>query len=267
MDVSIIIVSYNTKKILANCLDSIYENTKKISFEIIVVDNGSIDGTVEYLKKQAKSRANLKIILNDSNHGFAKANNQAIKLTKGRRILLLNSDTIINKGMLGKLIDQSAKSDDEDILVPRLLNSDKTVQPSCYHFPTPWGAVLEFWFGKKGRFLKYYPNIKEPVVVDAAVGAAFLIPRGVLDKVGLLDEKYFLYFEDIDYCKRARSKGVRVVYLPMVEVIHLHGESGKKLNRKPNQWLIESSKRYHGNVKYEIITLVIKLGRRFLTKN
>jgi len=264
-DISIIIISYNTKQILKNCLDSIFENTRKISFELIVVDNASTDGTVGFLKELAKNKTSLNLILNTSNLGFAKANNQAIKLAKGKRVLLLNSDTIINEGVIGQLTDQSMKFNDEAILAPRLLNTDGSVQPSCYHFPTITGAILEFWLGKVSQFSKYYPKGEQPLEVDAAVGAVLLIPREVIDKVGYLNEKYFMYFEDLDYCRRARLKNIKVVYLPSIEIVHLHGESGKNLKEKPNQWLTESSKKYHGIIKYQLITAIIKISSKFKT--
>ena len=263
-NLSIIIVSFNTRLVLKRCIDSIYI-TKGDSFELIVVDNNSTDGTKEYLKELVESKNNLRVIFNNYNSGFAKANNQAIKAAKAKRVLLLNSDTIVSKGVINKLVNASLKYNDEAILAPRLLNFDKSVQPSCYHFPTIWGAILEFWFGKDGRFSKYYPKGEQSQEVDAAVGAVLLIPRDVVERVGFLSEKYFMYFEDLDYCRRARLKNIKVVYLPSIEIVHLHGESGKNLKEKSNQWLTESSKKYHGIIKYQLITAIIKISSKFKT--
>jgi len=262
-NLSIIIVSYNTRLVLKKCIDSIFQNTKEASFELIIIDNNSTDGTKEYLKELAESKNNLRVIFNNYNSGFAKANNQAIKVAKAKRVLLLNSDTIVGKGVINKLVNASLKYNDEAILAPRLLNFDKSVQPSCYHFPTIWGAILEFWLGKDGRFSKYYPKGDQSQEVDAAVGAALLIPRDVVERVGFLSEKYFMYFEDLDYCRRAKLINIKVIYLPSVEIVHLHGESGKSLPFKTNSWLTESSKIYHGVFRHFLVNLILWSGQKW----
>ncbi len=258
---SIIVVSYNTKQLLHNCLKSIEKNRKELkSVEVIVVDNGSTDGSKEYLKTTTKD---LKVIFNDRNLGFAEANNQGIKIAKGKYVLLLNSDTVVKAGALKQLVEFAEEKPDAGVIGSQLLNPDDSVQPSCYHSPSIFGAVKEFWLGQKGAFTKYAPGTKEPVAVDAVVGAAFLIRKEVIDKIGLLDEQYFMYFEDLDYCRRAWRAGYKVYYLPGAEIIHLHGASGKKLKSKPNQWLIESSKIYHGKFRHYLINFIIWLGQKY----
>jgi len=270
---SIIIVNYNTQALLKQCLESIInpqgkktkkKDNKNLKTEIIVVDNASTDGSKKMLtelKRQIEINRNmpiaLKVIFNKKNLGFAKANNQGIKIAKGKYILLLNSDTIVREEALERLGEFVQKKQDAGVVGPQLLNINGTVQPSCYYLPTLMGAIKEFWLGKQGAFLKYYPRTEKASVVEAVVGAAFLIPRKIIDKVGTLDEQYFMYFEDLDYCRRVGLAGYRVYYLPSAKISHLHGASGKKLASRPNKWLIESSKIYNGPLRYYLISFVI----------
>jgi GT2 family glycosyltransferase len=259
--ISVVIVSFNTKNVLQNCLESLYK-TKMVSFEIIIVDNASQDETIGYLDKILEEKDNIQLIKNDYNAGFAKATNQGIRVAKAKRILLLNSDTLLSEKTLRQLIYFSKIYGDESIMAPALLNADGTIQASCFRFPTIIGAVAEFWLGKEGRFSKYIPKGATPKVVDAAVGAALLIPRKVIDKIGLLDERFFMYFEDIDYCRRAKMNGIKVVYLPLVKITHIHGESGKSRPKRTNSWLEQSSKSYHGFFKYNLLYLILLVGQK-----
>ncbi|MCD6225630.1 glycosyltransferase family 2 protein, partial [bacterium] len=197
------------------------------------------------------------------NLGFSKANNQGISIAQGKYLLLLNSDTIVKKGSLEKMVEFAEAHHDAGVVGPRLLNADGSIQPSCFNFPSVLGAIKEFWLGKKGSFTKWAPKGKQPVEVDAVVGAAFLITPQARKKVGLLDERYFFYFEDIDYCRRVWRAGLKVYYFPQAEIIHLHGASGKKLKQKPNQWLIASSKIYYGWWRYYLINSIIWLGQKY----
>jgi len=265
MILSIIIVSFNTKEVLADCLNSIKKSLKnnKLSdkTEIFVVDNNSTDGSKEYLKKIKQK--NLFVIFNQQNFGFAKANNQAIKKSRGKYILLLNSDTLVKNDSLIKLLEFAQKHPDAGVVAPRLLNQDGSIQASCFHLPSLKNVFREYFLNQKGRFSKYAPKINHPVEVEAVVGAAFLITPAALDRVGFLDERYFMYFEDLDYCRRTARAGLKVFYLPGVEIFHLHGVSGQKLKDKPSNWLIQSSKRYHGVLLHYLINILIWLGLKW----
>ena len=276
---SIIIINYNTQKILKKCLESLEVHAGEVpgEVEIIVVDNGSTDGSVEYLRqltrrgvnelKQNNKRVNLltrnkitiKLIENKENLGFARAVNQGIKLAKGENILLLNSDTMVQKGSLVDLLNFE-KEKYPTVIGARLLNPDGSIQSSCFNLPTVWRAVKEYWLGQKGTFAKFFPKGEKPVEVEAVVGGAMLIPRKIIEKVGLFDERYFMYFEDLDYCRRVRKAGFKIYYLPKSEIIHEHGASGRKLADEKNQWrrLIPSSKIYYGILRHWLITFVIK---------
>jgi GT2 family glycosyltransferase len=260
MDLSIIIVSFNTKDILKQCLESLPS-----SAEIVVVDNGSTDDTGEMLKKAKDSYPNLKLIFNQKNLGFAKAVNQGLKQAKGEYLLLLNSDILVKKGALAKLVDFVKKESQAGVVGGCLLNPDGSPQGSCFYFPTLWRVIREFWLGKDDFSVmrKYFPSGKKPVEVEAVIGAVFLIPRKVLSKVGFLNERFFMYFEDLDYCRQVRKAGFRVYYLPGVEFIHFHGQSGKNIPQQTHRWLVESSKVYHGPVNYYLITFVVWLGQKW----
>ncbi len=245
---SIIIVNYNTKKLTLDCIKSIQKFAPKFNYEIIVVDNAS-------LNKLTPQK--FKLIQNSNNLGFSKANNQGIRMALGKYILLLNSDIVVQKGALDALVNFAEITPDAGVIGSRLLNPDLTIQPSVFNFPTVTNAVVHYWFNKK-ILGKYAPEENNPTQVDAVVGAAFLITPKALKKVGLLNEKYFMYFEDIDYCRKVRSVGMKVYYLPSSEIIHMHGASGGK-----NKYLIDASKAYHGLLNYYLITFVIRISQIF----
>jgi len=262
IDLSVIIVSFNTEGLLGGCINSILKNKEGIKTEIIVVDNASTDNSRQDLKKLAGQKA-ITLIENKKNVGFARAVNQGIKASSGKFVLLFNSDAILKRYALERLIEFSQKKNNQVVIGVQLLNVDGSVQPSCYWFPSFWGAFEEFWLGRKGRFQKFAPRGKKPVVVDAVIGAAFFLSRKVIDKVGLLDGKFFLYFEDLDYCQRVKKAGMAVYYLPTAQAIHFHGQSGKKLGGKPNRWLKDSSRLYHGTIKHYLINFIIWSGQKW----
>jgi GT2 family glycosyltransferase len=280
---SVIIVSFNTRDLLKQCLESLEEESERVKEqEIIIVDNGSTDGSVDYLrdlerkkfrnqeKKKSKSlnvsnSLSLKVIFNQRNLGFAKAVNQAIKQSKGEYLLLLNSDIIVKPKAMEKMVEFASKHSEAGVVGGRLLNPDGSVQGSCFYLPTIGRVFREFWLKQKKISVtqKYAPLATKPVEVEAVMGAVFLIPRRILSKVGFFDERYFMYFEDLDYCRRVKKAGFRVYYLPTAEFIHKHGASGKMIPEKTRQWLVESSKIYHGLLKYWLITFIIWSGQKF----
>lgn len=262
---SIIIVNYNTKDLVLECIRSIKVEGSKITKEIIIVDNGSSDGSASKFKSIYKNDNSIKILENDSNLGFAKGNNIGMKAAKGEYILLLNSDTLVKKNSLGKLVEFAELKPDAGVVGPKLLNIDGSFQPSVSHFPSIINAIREYWLGQKGGFELYTPNTDEPLVVDAVVGAAFLITPSALKKVGLLNERYFFYYEDLDYCRRARDMSLKVYFLPTSQVIHYLGASGKNIAKPEFQWrrLITSSKIYNGILTHYLINFIIWSGQKW----
>ncbi len=257
MTLSIIIVSYNTKRLTVQCLDSIERNKPSFSYEVIVVDNGSTDGTVDAI--QRKKYKNTKVLINKKNLGFAKANNKGIQKSRGSYILLLNSDTKILNTALSQLVSFAQSHPDAGLVAPRLLNVDKTIQASCFRLPTITRAVKQYWLGQAGILDKYYPETETEVVVESVVAAAILITPETRKKVGLLNETFFMYFEDLEYCKRVNKAGLHVYYVPSITIVHIHGASGKG---GVNRLLIDSSKKYFGSVRYYLYTFILWSGQK-----
>jgi len=230
MDLSIIIPSFNTKEILRNCLQSILDNTKKITFEIIVVDNNSCDKSPEMIEKNFSS---VKLIQNEENLGFAKANNQGINKATGKYILFLNSDTLITNKAIEKMVDFMINHKEIDAIGPKLLNLDNSIQPSAGFFPNPFVVFnmlfLEHFLG--GRFVRTsYPCLKK---VDWVMGAALMVKKEITDKIGGFDEKIFMYYDEVDYCYRIYKAGDSIYYYPEAEIIHLWQKSSQSGREGP----------------------------------
>ena len=162
------------------------------------------------------------------------------------------------------LIRFAEETPDAGVVGSRLLNIDGSLQMSCYRFPTVMNAIREYWFNQKGLFEKFAPKGVHPTVVDSVVGAAFLITPKARKKAGMLDERYFAYFEDIDYCREVKKKGLKVYYLPSSVITHYHGATFKKFADESKQWrkLIPSSKIYHGLFRHYLINAIIWLGQK-----
>ena len=266
---SIIIVSFNTKEILKACLKSLRSGCRDLEgeWETIIVDNHSTDGSREYLKSQNSTpeggQAKLKIIFNHTNLGFARAVNLGIKKAKGEFILLLNSDIVCEKDSITKLVRFAGSKENLGLVGGRLYFPSGEPQPSTFHLPTIKGAIREFWLGQEGSFGQYLSSGDEPQIVEAVVGALMLIPRTVLEKIGSLDERYFMYFEDLDFCGRLKKANLKVYYYPPAAFTHFHGQSGKKTPAKMNQYLVKSSKIYYGALKHNLINLIIWWGQKW----
>jgi len=256
MKLSIIIVSYNTKSLTLACIKSIYSCKPNLLFEVIVVDNASTDGSVEALQKLDEKIVYIK---SDRNLGFSKANNLGLKKAKGEYKLLLNSDTKLTTPIFEKLVLFAQEHPDAGIVSPRLLNLDMTTQGSIFRLPTLTRAIAQYWFGVPNLLDKYAITKGSFVEVESVVGAAFLITPQAQTKVGLLDEKYFMYFEDLDYCRRVRSQHLKIYYLPEITLIHHHGASGKS---GVNSLIVDSSKKYFGIIQYYIYTFVLWSGQK-----
>jgi len=234
-DLSIIIVSYNTKKLLKNCIESIYETAKNMNYEIIVVDNASVDGSPELIEEEFNSVA---LIKNKANLGFARANNQAIKLAKGRYLLLLNSDTILREGTIETMVHFIERTPRAAAVGPKVVGADGTLQNKGFFFPSIFFSVV-ILFGinrffpekiKRRLFPQFYWDENDVREVDYLEGSCLLLRKEAVDEVGLLPEEYFMYFEDAEWCFRAKERDYEIWYLPTAEIIHYGSSSqlGKK---------------------------------------
>ena len=246
MDLSIIIVNYKSKDFTDACIRSIYENTDKISFEIIVIDNDSNDGCMEMLNiKHPK----VKGYQNKENSGFSKANNIGIRLSTGRYLLLLNPDTLIRDRALEKMVSFMGANSNAGIAGCRVENPNGTLQRACRRsLPTPLVAFFRLsglgrLFPKSKVLAKYnLSHIREnkQIEVDAVSGAFLMFRNEVLEDIGGLDEDYFMYAEDIDFCYRANRKGWKVMYYPGTRITHFKGESSKHLSMKATKAFYDS---------------------------
>ena len=231
MELSIIIVNFNTKDITQACLNSIKKYAKGVVYEIILVDNGSTDGSIEAFKKYS----DVHVIANENNLGFAKANNQGIKIAKGNYILLLNSDTEIQEDSIGTMVRFMDGHPKAGASTCRLLLPSGQMDPACHRgFPTPWASLtylagLEKIFPTVGLFAGYhqgYKNMSIPHQVDCISGAFFLVRREATKQVGLLNEDYFMYAEDIDWAYRLKQAGWEIWFNPETSVLHKKKQSG-----------------------------------------
>ena len=230
IDVSIIIVSYNTKDFTRQCLNSIYSNVKGVSFEIICIDNDSSDGTPAMLREDFPD---VILIESKTNLGYARANNLGISRSIGQYVVLLNSDTVIMPGSLEQTIDFMLRHPDAGAASPKLLNPDGSIQYCIRTLPD-----IKTAFYQSIGWHKLFPNNKitaayyktdldynKILSVDSIGTTCYVISRQVLQKVGVLDEYFFLYNADLDYNKRIKDAGYNIYYLPHSQIIHYGGVS------------------------------------------
>jgi GT2 family glycosyltransferase len=233
MKLSVIIVNYNVKYLLEQCLLSVFESNRSFDMEVIVADNNSTDGSVAYLRSRFPEAI---FIENKDNPGFSKANNQAYRLTKGEYVLLLNPDTLLGENVLANVCDFMDTHPEAGAVGVKMLNgSGKFLTESKRGFPTPWASFCKtFGLAKLfpqtrlfGRYNLKYLNENEIHQVDILAGAFMLIRRATCEKTGLLDESFFMYGEDIDLSYRITACGYKNYYLPC-PIIHYKGESMNK---------------------------------------
>lgn len=234
IDLSIIIVNYNVKEFLLNLLQSIRNAINNIAAEIIVVDNASDDGSVELLKEKY---SDVKLIINEVNVGFGAANNQALKIARGKYFLLINPDTIVKENTFDEMIGFFERTPDTGIAGCKVLNPDGTLQLACRRgFPGPWTSFTKVMglskiFPNSRLFARYnltYLDENQTYEVDAVSGAFMMMRRELYEKIGGFDPQFFMYGEDLDLCYRSQKNGFKVYYLHTTEVIHYKGESTKR---------------------------------------
>lgn len=242
MKLSIIIVNYNTYALTKQTIDSIIQKEHPFQYEILLVDNASCDGSIERLQQEYKialSQGILQILINHTNMGFSKANNIGIKIAKGDYILLLNSDTVINGNCLESCLAKIEEDTGIGALGCKVVLSDGSLDHACKRgFPTPKASLYYLLKLYKKNPIKYgqYNALQLPEnqigEVDCLTGAFMLMPKNVLSKVGLLDEDFFMYGEDIDLCYRIKEAGYKILYYPKAQITHYKGGSSKKKRTK-----------------------------------
>ncbi len=241
MDLSVIVVSWNTRDLLRACLRSADDTVSGLQVEVVVVDNGSIDGSPEMVAREFPQAT---LIRNEANRGFAAASNQAILESAGRHVLLLNPDTEVRSGALATLVRFLDEHPNAGAAGSALTEPDGTLQLSCSPIPT---LSRELW-----RLLhldRLWPYASYPMEtwsklipreVDVAQGACLLLRRDVLAQAGYLDEDYFIYTEEVDLCHRVRRRGWKVYWVPTAEVVHYGGRSTRQVAGPMFLWLYRS---------------------------
>ena len=228
VDVTVIIVSYNVIEFLQKCLESLIKNSTKYKYEIFVVDNNSTDGSADKIKSNFPQ---VHWIQNYQNEGFAAANNQAIRQSSGRYIWMLNPDTILVDDALSPLVNLLDEKTQAAVCGSRLLNHDYSLQFSCYPFPT---LGREFWrlfhldsIKKIAEYPMHQWDLNKPIEVDNIQGASLLLRRSYLEKIGLLDDSFFMYTEEVDLNFRFKKAGWKIYWEPRSKIIHYGGQSTK----------------------------------------
>ena len=266
IDLSVIIVNWNTRDLLVRCLNSITQVTQRMKAEIFVVDNRSSDESGRTVKERFSQ---VILIENETNLGFAGANNQALRRSKGNYLLLLNPDTQVKEEPIQKLISMMDAHPDVGITGVQLLNSDGSKQNSIANFPSLATELLNKsllrWLSP-GKFPGKEKDYPEPIEVDSVIGACMMVRREALDQVGLLDEDYFLFLEETDWCYRMKRAGWKIYHVPDAEVYHFQGKSAEKEKKRARVEYFRS--RYHffkknkGNLQWFILLagVLIRLG-------
>ncbi|MBU1037176.1 glycosyltransferase family 2 protein, partial [Patescibacteria group bacterium] len=258
MDLSIIIVSWNVSEYLKRCLKSIYQAAGENSQQVIVIDNNSSDKTKEMLEQEFPQ---VNLISNKKNLGFAKACNQGLAKAGGRYLLLLNPDTEIIDDALDEMVEFMNKNPEVGIAGCKLLNEDRTIQPSVRRFPSFLVQLgMMFKLHHLVRFKSYlakdlnYNQIQE---VEQLMGAFMIIRRDVFKEIGYFDDKYHLWFEEVDYCLRARKHGFKVVYTPAAQIIHYGGQSFKQTHSFKKQFYFSLSRLHYLRKHHNFLTFIV----------
>lgn len=236
--VDVVIVNYNSTDYLLSCIRSIYRVNNGNSLNIYVEDNGSVDG----VERVSREWGDVNLSVKESNEGYSRSVNDGLKKSRAPYVVLLNPDTVLNPGFFGKVIRCMEEDPAIGVLGPRILNPDGTIQGSARSFPTALTALfgrnslLTRWFPdnpiSRRNMLHFRSDGKTPMAVDWVSGACMVVRKEALERVGVLDERFFMYWEDVDLCRRMGDGGWKVVYDPGPAVVHhVGGSSGKLLFR------------------------------------
>lgn len=269
MDLSIITVPWNVKDLVRKNFQAIYSRTSNIEFEVISVDNNSQDGTKDMIRFEFPQ---VKAILNDYNAGFSKANNQGIKISKGRYVLLLNPDMQVHEGTLEGMVRWMDANPEAGIAGCKLTKENGEIVPHVRHYPGLFDQMAVIL-----KLPHLFPTILNHYMwrdfdysceqeVDSIRGSFFMIRREVLDKLGGLDERYFIWFEEVDFCRQAKEAGWKVMYTPSVECIDYVGKSFAQVPGGKLQKIFQASmtlyfKKWHSRWQTCVIRLTWPIGR------
>lgn len=266
-NISIILVNYNGQEFLINCLASIVKQVQNINYEVIIVDNSSVDDSVKTIQNNFPT---FKLICSDSNLGFGKANNLGVKQSQGEYLLFLNTDTVLIENTPKILADYLTANQDVGAVGSRLTFKDGSYQLSCGRFPN---LVIEFIYKIRAKldyqwhqqfsvfYDRQYSKVQE---VGWVTGACLMMRRDVFEQIGGFDENFFMYFEDKDLCKQVKELGYKVVYYPETTIVHLLGGSSHGIKKSVNKYYRDSQIYYYqkhlGKFQASILKLYLTLS-------
>jgi GT2 family glycosyltransferase len=268
LDISIIIVNWNTRQITADCLHSIYAETSGLEYEVIVIDNGSSDNSAEMIREQFRQAI---LIKNAENRGFAYANNQGIEIAKSRYVLLLNSDTVVLDNAIAKAVAFADENIDAGVIGCRVLNPDMTLQRTCFMYPSILNMLIEAlylnklfaknsFYGRERMTCWGRDDVRE---IDAVTGCFMMVRREVIEAVGMLDTQFFMYAEETDWCYRISEAGWKVMFTNEPEIIHLGGQSSKQMKPEMAAQLRASIlllfKKHKSRFEYAVACVLVSL--------
>ena len=251
MDLSVISVSYNTRDLLRGCLDSVISTLgSQLEYELLVVDNASTDDSVVMVRDCFPQ---VRLFDNLENLGFAAGSNQAIAESSGRYVILLNPDTVVGEGALDGMMRLLEGRSNIGVVGPKLLFPDGSFQHSAFSFPSLAMIFLDFFplhhrlsnSRVNGRYPRRLYEMGEPFPIDHPLGAALMVRRQVIDEVGLLDEDFFMYCEEIDWCMRIKNAGWQIVCWPQAEIVHYVGQSTAQFREEMHVALHKSRRRLY----------------------
>jgi len=240
LDVSIIIVAWNVRELLYNCLKSVYDQTKGIDFEVIYVDNASEDGSVEMVLKEFPE---VKILENGKNEGFIKASNQGIEISKGRYVLLLNSDTVILDNAVEKMVKFADSHPNAAVVGCKVFTPKEILQRTCFMYPSCLNMLLSATYLNKllpqskffGRERMTWWDYNDTREVEVICGVCSLVRKEAIEQVGLMDELYFVYGDDPDWCYRFKKNIWQILFTPNAKIIHF----GDETRRPPREFMLQ----------------------------
>ncbi|MDG2195014.1 MAG: glycosyltransferase family 2 protein [Polaribacter sp.] len=264
-ELSIIIVNYNGEKYLKDCLESVYKNCSSIDFEVVIIDNKSSDDSILFIKKNYPE---ITLIESEENLGFAKGNNKAVAQSVGEYLLLLNNDTILIDD-ISPALNCIVKDDTVGVVGIKMLDAHKKYVLSVGNFPSPFSLIKFSFFQKKeGPFMTGKFNDKKNIVVDWVTGSFLVTKRNYWDKVGGLDEDYFMYVEDVDFCKKIKKCNKKSVFIPTVSYIHYIGFNKRREERLIKGYRIYASKHFNFiNSLIAKLCLTINYAYKKITKS
>lgn len=263
-DLSVIIVNYNVKGLLHKCLKAIFEDKSRRRIEVLLIDNASSDKSVEMVKENFPQ---VKMVVNQRNLGFARGANQGIRQSQGGYVFLLNPDASVKADQLDKMIDFMEENKEIAVCGPMMTDEQGSLQYSCRRFPSYLTSISS----SQSLLFRCFPgnplscnylltkdSHQEQMEVDWVSGSALLAKKDVLDKIGGLDEKFFMYVEDVDLCYRVKKDGWKVFYFPNAKVQHLIGSSTKK--EKPKMIIQHHKSIYYFYQKHYALNFILSIA-------